>query len=128
MNGGYAGMSVRLAGEPVEVTLLTTDGTVTEFASNRARPDSPALAANCQNAGRPIGSVAVLSAASNIDEGFPWYAVMTGEMRFFCSAVLAPKPLALPAGGTLDLTYRIVVRPEPWTPDSLRAAVTAWGE
>ncbi len=128
VNGGYAGMSIRLAGEPVEITLVTTNGAITEFANNRARPDSPALAANCRIDGQPVGSVAMLSAESNIDEGFPWYAVMTGEMRFFCSAVLAPKPLTLAPGEQLKLTYRIIVRSEPWTPESLQAAVAEWGK
>ena len=128
VNGGYAGLSIRLANRPVELSLVTTDGPITEFVGNRARPDARALAANGRMDGQHFGGVAMLSAASNRDEGSPWYSVMTEEMRFFCSAVLAPKPLTLAPGGKLDLTYRIIVRPEPWTPEALRAAVTEWGQ
>jgi hypothetical protein len=128
VNGGYAGMSVRLANRPVELSLVTTEGPISKFVNNRARPDAPALAANCGMNGQHFGGVAMLSAASNIDEGFPWYSVVTEEMRFFCSAVLAPKPLTLPPGGKLDLTYRIIVRPEPWTPEALRVAWDEWGQ
>lgn len=126
VNGGYAGMSVRLANRPVEVSLVTTDGPITEFVSNRARPDAPALAANCAMDGQHFGGVAMLSAASNIDKGSPWYSVMTEEMRFFCSAVLAPKPLTLAPGERLDLNYRIIVRPERWTAETLQVAVNEW--
>jgi hypothetical protein len=47
-------------------------------------------------------------------------------MRFFCSAILAPKPVKLGAGETLNLRYRVLVRPTPWSTDELKQRQTAW--
>ena len=78
------------------------------------------------------GSLAILSDPANIAENSPWYLInqigQNGQygFRFACAAILAPKPRTVLAGGTFDLTYRIVVGKTPWTSETLSAASTAW--
>jgi hypothetical protein len=126
VNGGYAGLSLRLAPAPVKVSLVTERGTVTEFASNRARPDARALACNQSLDERALGGVAILSHPSNLQDQSPWYAVVSDQMRFYCAAILAPKPLVLHSGESLCLRYRIIVRPEPWTQETLAKTLETW--
>ena len=124
VNGGYAGLSLRMAAEPVAVALVSEHGAVTNFVSGRARPETRALASNFSRDGHPLGGIAIVNAATNAPIATsPWYAVVNNQMRFFCSAILAPKPLELLPGETLNLRYRILVRPEPWTADDLATAV-----
>ena len=39
INGGYAGLSARLAAMPATMTVMTTEGPLTEFRGERARPE-----------------------------------------------------------------------------------------
>lgn len=125
VNGGYGGLGLRLptAGETLE--LVTPDGVVTRFAHERARPSAAALGCNLSVGGQALGGVAMLNLepATGAAKPIPWYAVNAPGMRFVCAALLAPQPLSLEAGATLDLCYRILVRPTAWTPEALRAAV-----
>jgi hypothetical protein len=125
-NGGYAGLSLRMAGPPLTIAFLTTQGLVTEFARDRARPSVPAVACNFAVAGQAGGGVAILSDPANAGENAPWYLIHSAQMRFACAAVLAPKPLMLPAGGTYDLRYRVVVSGAAWTPGGLQVAWQRW--
>lgn len=127
VNGGYAGLSVRLASAPFTVAMVTAGGPVTEFARDRARPNSPAVGCNLADAGREVGAIALLSAPENIALDAPWYLIRSNEMRFACAAILAPQVRKLPPGGGWKLRYRIAVRQAAWSPESLRAALTAWG-
>ena len=43
-----------------------------------------------------------------------------------CAAILAPAVRTIPAGGTMDLRYRVAVRRAAWTPDALGEAARAW--
>jgi hypothetical protein len=122
-NGGYGGLSLRLAQAPVTVSLWTEREAIKEFVNNRARPDALALGANLGREGKIIGAVAIVSAPSNCSKGSPWYAAVSGEMQYFCSAILAPKPISMNAGETLDLRYRIVVRPQAWVSAELAQQV-----
>ncbi len=124
-NGGYAGLSVRLASAPAEVAFVTTGGPIAEFRQNRARPFVPAVAANVTEDGRDVGAIAILSARENTEGDAPWYLVQS-EMRFACAAILAPKVVTLPAGGEWRLNYRLAVAPKAWTAETLKAVVEAW--
>ncbi len=124
-NGGYAGLSVRLASAPAEVAFVTMEGPVDEFKQNRARPLVPAVAANVTEGGAEVGAIAILSARENTEGEAPWYLVQS-EMRFACAAILAPKVVKLPAGGEWQLKYRVVVRAKAWTPGELKAALEEW--
>ncbi|HTO02806.1 MAG TPA: DUF6807 family protein [Opitutus sp.] len=125
-NGGYAGLSARLASAPAVVSFVTSDGPVTEFTTNRARPSVGAVAANVTENGKDVGALAILSAPANTGaERAPWYLV-NADMRFACAAILAPRIITLPAGGELKLKYRLAVQPAAWTPESLKSALAKW--
>jgi hypothetical protein len=124
-NGGYAGLSVRLASAPAVVSFVTSDGPVNEFKTDRARPSADAVAANVIEQGMSVGALAMLSAPANTPDRAPWYLV-NAEMRFACAAILSPKILRLPAGGELQLKYRLIVQADAWTPETLRHAMTQW--
>lgn len=126
-NGGYAGLAARLAGAPLSMSVVSTQGPITEFVTDRARPSAPAVASNFNDAGRAVGSIAVLAHPSNLTQDAPWYIINAEDgMRFICSAVLAPAIRKLPANAEWNLSYRIIVQSEPFTPESLRSASEAW--
>jgi len=125
-NGGYAGLGARLASEPYVMSLVTTEGPVTEFTRDRARPNAPAVGANFALNGQQAGSLAVLSDPANINEKAPWYLINEPAMRFVDPAVLAPAVKTMAAGEVWNLRYRIIVSKAAWTPESLRAAFAAW--
>jgi hypothetical protein len=124
-NGGYAGLSARLASAPTVVSFVTTDGLVTQFTTDRARPSVEAVAANLTENGKDVGALAILSAAANTAGRAPWYLIR-GDMRFACAAILAPKILTLPAGGEMKLSYRLAIQANAFTPESLKNAMATW--
>ncbi len=123
-NGGYAGLAFRMAGLPLGVNMLSTAGPVTNFIADRARPRADAVAFNFTDADKPVGSVAILSSRQNLGRNPPWYMVNEAArtFRFACAAILAPRPIAIRAGGSLNLEYCVIVRPGAWTVESLKAA------
>jgi predicted dehydrogenase len=128
VNGGYAGMSVRFAPEPLSVDFLSTQGPITEFKSDRARPAVPAIAANLREGGQQVGGIAIFSDPANAGVDATWYMVHSEEMRFACASILAPKPMPIPPGGELKLHYKIAVRREAWTPDTLAQLAASKGD
>jgi Family of unknown function (DUF6807) len=118
VNGGYAGLGLRTAPDPLAIAFVSSESPITRFDSNRARPNAHALAANFKEGEREAGAIAIVSDAP----ASPWYLVNAPKdrMRFLCAAVLAPKPLQLRAGETLSLHYRIALRREGWTANALR--------
>ena len=126
-NGGYAGLSARLAAAPLEMSVVSTEGPVTQFARDRARPSAAAVAGNFADGGKHVGGIAILSDPANIAEKAPWYIINSAnEMRFLCAAVLAPAVRTIPAGGEWNLRYRVALRRAAWTQDALNAAVNQW--
>jgi predicted dehydrogenase len=128
VNGGYAGMSVRFAPEPLAIDYLSTEGPITEFKSDRARPAVPAIAANLSAGGKAVGGIALYSDPANAGANATWYMVNNKEMRFSCASILAPKPMQLAPGRELKLHYRIAIRRDPWTPDTLLRMVRSEGD
>ena len=126
VNGGYAGLSVRLAPPPLAMKMVTSGGPVDQFTQNRARPSAPAAAANFYRDGSPVGGVAFLSATANGGERAPWYLIDNGVMRFMCAAILAPAVKKLGPGEGWTLRYRVAVHGGEWTPEALRDAVAKW--
>ncbi|MFL6620876.1 MAG: DUF6807 family protein, partial [Povalibacter sp.] len=97
VNGGYAGLSSRLASKPAEMTVVTPQGTIGKYESDRARPNALAIGANFTRDGRSIGSLAIFNDPSNLSEHAPWYVVNSADqMRFICAAILAPAVRKLP--------------------------------
>jgi hypothetical protein len=127
-NGGYAGLAFRMAALPLTVSMLSTAGPVTNFVSDRARPAASAVAFNFSENAKSAGSLAILSDKAYAGENPPWYIVNEAAriFRFACAAILAPKPLPLPARGQLDLNYCISIQPQPWTVESLQAEQVHW--
>ena len=129
VNGGYAGLSVRLAAFPAQMSVVSTEGPVTDFVRDRARPAAAAVAGNFADSatGRRLGGIAILSDPANAGEKAPWYIINSQrEMRFICAAVLAPAVRTLAPGGEWRLRYRVAVAPGPWTPETLAAARRRW--
>ena len=133
VNGGYAGLSIRLAASPLTMAVSSTEGAVTEFASNRARPWATAVGASFALDGADAGAVAILTDAANVgtdgDGKAPWYVInqpAPADFRFVCAAILAPSPRTIPAGGELRLRYRVAVQHAAWTPQSLDGALRQW--
>lgn len=133
VNGGYAGLSVRMAGQPLLMSVMTPAGPVTQFVNSRARPDSPSVGCNFRTPdGRDVGGIAVFSDPANIRADAPWYLINNdvqnnGEgFRFACAAILAPQILKLEPQKALNLRYRVALSPRPWTADSLTAMQAQW--
>jgi Methane oxygenase PmoA len=122
VNGGYAGLGLRMAAPPLTFSVVCSTGLVERFASDRARPFASALACNFADSGRDVGGIAIFSDPINAGEDAPWYVVNSKEMRFACAAILAPKIRMLTAGEEMKLRYRIAVRGKAWTPEALQAA------
>ena len=121
VNGGYAGMSIRLAQTPAKCDFLTAEGPVTKFDSDRARPNSKAAACNIAQAGRTDG-VAILSNISNTGGDSPWYMVNSKSMHWFSPVLLAPAPKKVKPHDTFTWKFRIITRSGAWTPEMLAAA------
>jgi hypothetical protein len=127
INGGYAGLSARLAAAPATMTVIGTEGPVTDFRGDRARPNAAAVAGNFSLDGRDIGGVAILSDPANIAEKAPWYIIDNKrDFRFICAAILAPAVRTIPPNGELALRYRVALRPTAWTREALVEAMRRW--
>ncbi|MCP5524665.1 MAG: PmoA family protein [Verrucomicrobiales bacterium] len=126
VNGGYAGLSARMVPLPVTMSVVTTAGPVERFVRNRARPDAAAVACNFSDGASDLGSLAILSDPANAGGNTAWYIIDSNQMPFFCQALLAPKPLSVPAHGEFTLHYRVEVRPGARTQAGLEAALKEW--
>ena len=125
-NGGYAGLSLRMAGAPLGISFISSTGLVSRFESDRARPAAAAVGCNFTEGSRDVGAVAILSDPANAGESAPWYLINSDAMRFVCAAILAPRPRQLKPGEALYLRYCVAVQRKPWTPESLAAAQLEW--
>jgi hypothetical protein len=126
VNGGYAGLGIRMAAQPLTMSVVCTTGLVTHFESDRARPNAAAVGCNFSEGQKAVGSIAIFSDPANAGENAPWYLINGEQFRFACAAILAPKPLTLAANEKMNLNYRIAVQPWAWTPDSLQTAYASW--
>ena len=126
-NGGYAGLSMRLAAAPIMMSVVTSSGPVAAYARDRARPSAPAVAANFTEAGKDLGGVAILSAPGNTSGDATWYVInVPTDFRFVNASLLAPAVRTIPAGDKLSLRYRVIVRGRSWSDGDLRAAIASW--
>jgi len=123
VNGGYAGLGLRMASPPLVMSVVCSTGLVSHFESDRARPAAPAIACNFTESARDLGGIAIFSDPINAGENAPWYLVNSGQMRFACAAILAPKIRTLKPGEKMKLHYRVAVRPTAWTVEALQAGM-----
>ncbi|WP_221032699.1 DUF6807 family protein [Actomonas aquatica] len=128
--GGYAGLSMRLGHGPDPVAMVNTHGPMTDWVDNRMRPRTGALGVTVYPQKPDSGSLAVLTATDNMpgDGDDPWYCINSQPSRFWCSAVLVPKPLQLEPGQVWPLRYRLQLRKHPWTAADLSTALESWQE
>jgi hypothetical protein len=127
VNGGYAGLSARLAPAPVVMSVMSTDGPVTDFKSDRSRPTAAAVAGNFSLDGRDLGGLAILNDAANIADKSPWYIIDNRrDFRFICAAILAPAVRTVSPNGEFTLHYRVMLRRSAWTREDLVAALREW--
>ena len=126
VNGGYAGLGVRLPSAPLVMSVVTPDGPVTNFVNDRARPNASAVGCNFADKGTTVAALAILSDPANIGELAPWYLINSAEMRFADPAVLAPAVRTMTPGEAWTLHYQIAISRAAWTPASLRAAIARW--
>jgi hypothetical protein len=126
VNGGYAGLGIRLPSAPLVMSVVTPDGPVTSFVSDRARPNAAAVGCNFADDGTTVGAIAILSDPANMGERAPWYLINSPAMRFADPAILAPAVRTLEPGEEWVLQYRIVVRRSAWTPALLGDAMQTW--
>jgi hypothetical protein len=126
VNGGYAGLGLRMVSPPLVMSVVCSTGLVTQFPRDRARPNAAAVGCNFSDGTRDVGGVAIFSDPVNSGESAPWYLINSAQMRFACAAVLAPKIIKLEPRGKLDLHYQITVSPRAWTVETLQAAQAKW--
>jgi hypothetical protein len=123
VNGGYAGLGVRLIPPPAAINFVTEEGPLAKFERSRARPRTPAIAANFTEAGKRLGGVAVYSQPDESGPNVPWYVVDASpsdtQMRFFNQSLLAPRVIRLEPGQMLHLSYRIGIA-SAWTAADLK--------
>ena len=122
VNGGYAGLSVRLSQSPATCQFVTAEGPVDKFESDRARPNSKAAACNVSQNGRTDG-IAILSDTRNLGGDSPWYTVNSKTMHWFSPVLLAPAPKKVKSRETFTWMFRIITRSGAWTPEALKEAV-----
>jgi len=119
VNGGYAGLGLRMASAPLTMSVVCSTGLVTHFESDRARPNAAAIGCNFSDGTNFVGGIAIFSDPKNAGANAPWYLINSEKMRFACAAILAPKIRTLKSGEKMSLHYRITVRRQPWTPEAL---------
>ncbi|HEY4328106.1 MAG TPA: DUF6807 family protein [Phycisphaerae bacterium] len=136
-NGGYAGIGLRMAGNPLIMKVTSTIGPIDKFESSRARPNAAAIACNFTKDGKEVGSIALFSDPDNTEKlgngkDASWYIINDDTLnsgagfRFACPSILGPKIIHLDAGKTLDLHYQFALTPKPWSTEALKTEQEAW--
>lgn len=102
--GGYGGMSLRLAAGAKGWSFLNSAGQ-TGVAGGHGKP------ARWVDFAGPAAGVTIFEHPGSPRHPAPWY--LNDGMPFFGAAPLFESPLSLPAGGTLTLRYRVLIRSSP---------------
>jgi len=125
--GGYAGLSLRLAGNLTERRPMTSGGPIVQMLDDRYRGRHVGLDYSGLLEGR-IEGVAILDHARNPRTPTPWYVIRSAEMSFFTPAFLCYEPMTLGPGRPLTLRYRVLVHPGHWDEARLRAEYARFSE
>jgi len=110
-HGGYAGLSLRMAPETREWKFFDSGHRVTEKDSGYSARWFAAVG--------PSATIAILDHPKSFRHPTPWYLVK--KMPFYEAAILFQEPYTLPARGTISLRYRILVRPDSASAETLEA-------
>lgn len=111
--GGYAGLSLRLAGNIGERQVTTDEGPIIEMPDGRYRGRHTAVDYSGLLDGQAAG-VAILDHPANPRAPTPWYVIRSAEMNFFTPAILCYEPMTLRPGDRLALRYRVLVHRGRW--------------
>lgn len=123
--GGYGGLSFRGTRNWLVDRFLLSDGSV------EGRPAGQ-VGAWCEMSGPVDGGadlragVAMLDHPDNPRHPTPWYAGGPGSGNFINAALLFHEPMALAAGESLSLRYRVLVHDDAWEVDRLAAEYDRW--
>jgi type 1 glutamine amidotransferase len=118
-SGGYAGLSLRLGQGLSDRQAMTSDGPVTTWTDDRYRARHIGLDYSGLIDGAPAG-IAIVDHPSNPRSPTPWYVISSPGFSWFTPALLCYEPLALRAGETLVLRYRVLVHDGRWDAERLR--------
>jgi hypothetical protein len=122
--GGYAGLSVRLAENMREFQATSAEGPI-RFQDDTHRVRSSAMDCSGSFEGRQAG-VAILDHPQNEPSPTPWYVIRGPEMRYFSPAVIQEGPRRLKPGESFTLRYRVMVHPDLWSAEKLKAALASY--
>ncbi len=120
INGGYAGLALRLSTALKDPLLASETGPAVEWRNDRYRGRHAGLDFSGLTDGHPAG-IAVLDHPANPRSPAAWYAVRSAAMSFFNPALLSAAPLPLRAGERMTLRYRILAHPGRWDAARLKA-------
>jgi len=121
-NGGYAGLSLRLAEGLADREVMTSDGPAEIWANDRYRGRHVALDYSGLVGGRSAG-IAILDHTGNPRTPTPWYVIRSAPMSWFNPAVLCYETLSLRPGDTFVLRYRVLLHPGRWDAERLKNEV-----
>jgi type 1 glutamine amidotransferase len=113
VSGGYAGLSLRLGQGLSDRQVMTSDGPATTWTDDRYRARHIGLDYSGLVDGAPAG-IAIVDHPSNPRSPTPWYVISSPGFSWFTPALLCYEPLALRAGETLVLRYRVLVHDGRW--------------
>lgn len=117
--GGYAGLSVRLAGSVTNRQIIADSKILTGAASFHC--EGRAMDYSGLFAGKPAG-ISIVDSPANPGSSVVWYAIDDPRHKFyyFSPAVIYRKPCRLEKGAEMKLAYRVIVHSGRW--DSQRVA------
>jgi len=118
-NGGYAGLSLRLAEELADREVMTSDGPAETWTNDRYRGRHIALDYSGLVDGQAAG-IAIVDHPENPRTPTPWYVIRSAPMSWFNPAVLCYETLSLHPGDTFVLRYRVLVHGGRWDAAHLR--------
>ncbi len=104
--GGYAGLSLRLPVKPNGWAVRTSEGKANAT-------DSHGQGARWMDFSGPGGGIAICDHPANLRHPSPWYVHDSPPMSFFSPSVLFNEALALAAGQSLKLSYRVLIHSKP---------------
>jgi hypothetical protein len=127
VSGGYAGLSLRLGEGLSERQVMTSEGPVTTWTDDRYRGRHIGLDYSGLVNGEPAG-IAVVDHPANPRSPSPWYVINSRGFSWFTPALLCYEPLALAAGDTMVLRYRVLVHPGRWDAERLKTEAARFAD
>jgi len=121
--GGYGGLVMRGTRNWQKTRILLSDGTTTERPTG-TRAAWADLSGVLDGGVAQSGGFAILDHPANVRHPSPWYGGAERYNNYLNAAVLFHEPMALAAGHTLRLRYRVLVHDGLWDATRLNGAWT----